>query len=79
MDLSRSDIKLSKYRDILNNLHAVFPVLLTRLSNRFTLPEWVLKSLTSGKLEAIIDTMPIIMAQGSRSYTAKVAFDISHI
>ena len=25
------------------------------------------------------DTMPIIMAQGSRSYTAKVAFDISHI
>lgn len=63
----------------MNNLHAVFPVLLTRLSNRFTLPEWVLKSLTSGKLEAIIDTMPIIMAQGSRSYTAKVAFDISHI
>ena len=61
----------------LNNLHAVFPVLLNRLSNRFTLPQWVLNSLTNGKLEAITDTMPIIMAQGNRSYTAKVALDIA--
>lgn len=48
------------------------------MSNRFILPEWVLKSLTSGKLEAITDTMPIIMAQGSRSYRAKVALDIAN-
>lgn len=61
----------------LNNLHAVFPVLLNRLSNRFTLPQWVLNSLTNGKLEAITDTMPIIMAQGNRAYTAKVALDIA--
>ena len=73
--------KLPSYKNFvvrLNNLHAVFPVLLTRLSNRFTLPEWVLKSLTGGQLEAITDTMPIIMAQGSRSYTAKVALDIAN-
>ena len=36
----------------LNNLHAVFPILLMRLSNRFTLPDWVLRSLTGGQLEA---------------------------
>ena len=62
----------------LNNLHAVFPILLMRLSHRFTLPDWVLRSLAGGQLEATTDTMPIIMAQGNRSYSAKVALDIAN-
>ena len=61
----------------LNNLHAIFPVLLNRLSNRFTVPEWLLGSLQDGKIEAVTDTMPIVMAQGTRSYSAKVALDLS--
>ena len=62
----------------LNNLHAIFPVLLNRLSNRFTVPEWLLGSLQDGKIEAVTDTMPIVMAQGTRSYSAKVALDIAN-
>ena len=36
----------------LNNLHAIFPVLLNRLSNRFTVPDWLLSGLGDGTLEA---------------------------
>lgn len=73
--------KLPSYKNFvvrLNNLHGVFPVLLNRLSNRFTLPDWLLNSLGNGRLEAVTDTMPIVMAQGKRSYSAKVATDIAN-
>ncbi len=62
----------------LNNLHAVFPVFLNRLQQRFILPNWLIAGLRDGKLEGVTDTMPIIMAQGSRSYHAKVATEFAN-
>ena len=70
--------KLPKYEAFsyrLNRLSAGFSALANYLLSLQTLPEW----LTEGRqsLDAIVDSLPIMLAKGHRSKTAKVAKDIA--
>jgi hypothetical protein len=70
--------KLPKYEAFsyrLNNLSGGFCALANYLLTLQTLPEW----LTEGRqtLDSIVDSLPIMLAKGQRSKTAKVAKDIA--
>ena len=64
----------AKFNERLNRLNGTLAALAQRFSHRLTLPTWL-----EGQhlVDAIVDSYPIIMAQGSRADTAKVAREVA--
>jgi len=65
-----------KFNERLNHLNPVFAFLSELALSECQLPQWLINDLE--RMEGLVDSMPIIMAQGSRADKAKVATQIAN-
>ena len=63
-----------KFNERLNRMNDLLAHLVVRLCHRFPVPEHLL---LGERLDAVLDSMPIMMARGSRADSAKVAKEVA--
>lgn len=66
----------AKFNERLNRLNNVFSFLAQQASEQISLPDWLLESQTL--VDAVVDSMPIILAIRGRSGSAKVAREVAN-
>lgn len=65
-----------KFNERLNRLNNVFALLAAKAGENITLPAWLVQSQTL--IDAVVDSMPIILAIRGRSCSAKVALEVAN-